>query len=377
MNDSWKYNEDEDFSTPLLNFDSSGWLPPRTLHLTIEGIDDYIKHSNGRLLSALVMSIADGLTLDQNAPFRYRMDNKLMQAIHLTRFLPDVIPYTEGMAKLARQCSGTNLAIYANNRFGGEVVIKPVFGYASSREVVLSSSQRLSDKAFVDAETCDYTGSPLSEKFIIQSKLDIVREYRIHTLSRVAFRNLAFLHYGGETVIPGEDLEKVCAFAENCLCRLPPVFRDNLAAWDIAELRDGRFFIIEINYSGMHPTFDPGFHCSGHYQHPLWGAVNIANLLLSLKEQFGVDIEWPEVHGIYPEPEETRQLLYGIQEWYTLCEIAHQIHDLWCQTSRIRPGTTSSMRERIFNNLANPMDRKFQETIDWLKRMTDDLYKNA
>jgi hypothetical protein len=56
----------------------------------------------------------------------------------------------------------------------------------------------------------------------------------------------------------------------------------------VAELAPGEYRVIEVNFSGFHPCFEPGFHCSGFFQDDVWGPLAIARLIRHVERHYGV-----------------------------------------------------------------------------------------
>jgi hypothetical protein len=115
--------------------------------------------------------------------------------------------------------------------------------------------------------------------------------------------DLTFHRYGGGS-IPGER-NAPNAFVQSALDLLPDAMvGGSLLAWDVALTRDGQFVIVEVNFSGFHPVYKRGFHCSGYFHDYNWGACDTARLLNHVARRDDLDVV---VHADAPDyPEENR-----------------------------------------------------------------------
>src|SRR5204863_4178923 len=78
---------------------------------------------------------------------------------------------------------------------------------------------------------------------------------------------------------------------QSVLDRLPEgIVHRSFLAWDIARDESGRRVVIEVNVTGMHPVFRPGFQCSGHLQDETTGAWATATLIRHIEEHLGIEI---------------------------------------------------------------------------------------
>jgi hypothetical protein len=173
------------------------------------------------------------------------------------------------------------------------------------------SSGEAESKPTVDLRNLPNIGSPApqqlsGEEYIVQEKISIAQEYRVHSLEDLVVDDLTFQRYSAGS-IPGER-DAPNAVVQSMLDRLPgAIAGGSLLAWDVARKPDGGYAIVEVNFSGFHPVFKRGFHCSGYYHDYDWGSCDTARLLNHLERVDGVKIL---VHADAPErPDENR--FYG------------------------------------------------------------------
>ena len=149
------------------------------------------------------------------------------------------------------------------------------------------------------------------ETFVLQGRVAIDEEYRVHTVEGRVAPKLTYRRYGWG--ISPDEREAPNTFVQRAIDRLPNGFvRGAIVAWDVAKIRvreragDDRFVIIEANLAGYHPVFDRGFQCSGFFQGP-WGPALVARLFEFIEQTYGVkvrvDVDVPAdaiEHHIHP-----------------------------------------------------------------------------
>jgi hypothetical protein len=300
-----------------------------------------------------------------------------MQNVILSQSCPEAVPRSIGLCSAVVNSEDANLNGYLEGLFPKGFVVKPVRGSGSSRTSVLGSAEMIADSNFVSHSFSSYDGTSISEKFLVQAKIDAVREFRVHTIGRMVVPSLIFANHSANPVISAQERRAIVEFMSSILDRLPPNLAESLCGWDIGLLRSNEFKIIEGNFAGLHPVFMPGFHCSGHFQQQEWGAVNIAHLLAflcatqKLKIKFNLDEPAPEGYT------EIGEIAVRVQRWLDLIRISQGIHNLWLRTFERESPFCDSIRQKAWVNEASPMDRRYMEYVDWLRKMTIDLYENA
>lgn len=262
----------DSFTTPRHLADSI--LAVRIAVSEINGLSDGVW---GSFPVTFIRHLYRELGFDEHRVFNWRLEHKLIQALVLHHYAPGCIPATRGLAG-----------------WSGPVFLKPALGDSSGdRQPIL-----LQD-----------------ETFIVQERIPIAREYRVHTLEDRVVDDLTFHRYG-KGDIPGER-DAPNAFVQSVLDRLPnAIVAGSLCAWDIARTPQSGFLVIEVNFSGFHPVFNRGFQCSGWFHDSEWGALSTARLVRFLEDRCGIavsiaadrpDLEIP--NRFYAGVDRSRQLL--------------------------------------------------------------------
>ncbi len=245
-----------------------------------------------------IRQLSAALGFDENRVFAWRLDHKLVQALILNHYVPGPVPVTCGFRRFAGHDRGEAVASRAAAAFGGQYVIKTVLGHSSGEQ------GRFDIPPAIFGETAHFNGGAThisEEPFMIQERIPIVKEYRVHSIETDVVDDMTF-HRFGTGNIPGER-DRPNAFVQDLLNRLPAgIVNGSLLGWDVALTAAGDFRIVEVNFSGYHPVHLSGFHCSGFYQDVDWGASMIARLFRYLEEARGLEIHvLPDVAPACPE----------------------------------------------------------------------------
>lgn len=228
---------------------------------------------------------------DENRLFHWRLEHKLIQAKILTHFLGDKIPKTLGINELLSVQNNTieNLSELCNKFNPQGYLIKSTLGHSSRGQG--DGKFDLSQDLFRLCPPLIYNPniSMVDEQYIIQERVNILEEYRIHSMEGLVIPTLTshrYSHQKGKI-----NFEKIDEFVQSQLNKLPSsLLYQTILAWDVAKTEEG-MIIIEINIVGFHPYFKRGFQCSGNFQGTQSGPDNIAMLLEHIKIYYNTHVE--------------------------------------------------------------------------------------
>ncbi len=256
---------------------------------------DLVDGLAGNSRALLVRQLLRVLGFDEHRHIRWRLEHKLIQALVLRYWVPELIPVTWGFGALVVRHGAHGLKERLSSDFPEGYVLKSALGDSSGE-----SRNHDHQDSLLDALLASEPGQPraiLEERHILQERIPIAIEYRVHTLEDDVIEDLTFRRYDGGS-IPGER-DAPNAFVVSVLRRLPDsIVGGSLLAWDVVLQPSGEFSIIEVNFSGYHPAFKRGFHCSGYFHDQHWGDCDTARLLNHVARVDGVEITAvADVHG--------------------------------------------------------------------------------
>src|SRR5579872_1337615 len=262
----------------------------------------------GGTRAVLVRQFLRALALDEHTHVNWRLEHKLVQALVLNASLPGVVPVTRGFRSALAHQSPAEFQHFLASEFPGGFVVKAALGDSSGEgKTQLTIDDVLRDPSQHQPPPAQLTG----EQVIVQEKIPIAQEYRVHSLEDTVIEDLTFRRYAGGS-IPGER-DEPNAIVQRMLDGLPDAIAGgSLLAWDVARKPSGDYALIEVSFSGFHPVFKRGFHCSGYYHDYNWGACDTARLLNHVMRSDGVEIV---VHADAPERPEENRFYRDVAAW--------------------------------------------------------------
>jgi amino acid adenylation domain-containing protein len=247
----------------------------------------------------IIRHLFDALHFDETRIFGWRLDHKLVQALVLNRFCPECVPVTRG---LRRELSDSSTRTARRRRLlelqREGLLFKSALGEASGDRRAVDAFQHVIE------DVDDVSDELWDERFLVQERLRIRQEYRIHSFEDRVVPELTFYRYG-TSEMTDKERDASNEFAQQILDRLPAALvKDTLYGWDIAVDASGRWFALETNPAGLHPQFRPGFHCSGFLQTAPWGPPSVARLFHFIRRHYDLPITI-EIDATDDEPEVT------------------------------------------------------------------------
>ncbi|MEA2720294.1 MAG: hypothetical protein QOJ39_2158 [Candidatus Eremiobacteraeota bacterium] len=250
-----------------------------------------------------VRHLYDALGFDEHRLLGWRLEHKLVQALVIEHYRPGAMPVTRGLARLRASALNGDLRGALQAAFPGGHYAKTALGDSSGGPDGRDRTDDLvaAAEAVPARAVADLTG----EETIVQERLPMEREYRVHSFEDRVVPTLSFLRYGGEIV--GER-DAPNAFVQSVLDAFPPALVSGTTlAWDIARTAEDRFAVIEMNVAGNHRYDNPGFQCSAFFHLRGWARLCVPRLLHDLSGARGMRFEiiadrpaWPE-HEFYAD----------------------------------------------------------------------------
>lgn len=317
-----------------------GFLTPRRvrraatdLELSLQSAVPLFQGLGGSTRALLVRQFLQTLGFDECGRMEWRLEHKLVQALILHSYVPDLIPATSGVAGMLSGKQPSDYRSFLNSEFAGGFVIKPALGDSSGETSIENRTEDILRRIGRVSFSAPYR--LVDEQYIVQEKLPISQEYRVHSLEDLVIEDLTFRRYTGGS-IPGER-DGPNAFVQSVLDGLPDsMLGGSLLAWDVALLPQGQFRIIEVNFSGFHPVYNRGFHCSGYFHDSLWGACDTARLLNHIERVDGLKIA---VHADAPGYPEENRFYAEVAAWQVRHAAAESaVRGVWEGADSLRSG---------------------------------------
>jgi hypothetical protein len=217
------------------------------------------------------------LGINEHHIFNWRMENKFIQYVVLNYYNNGCLPLTISLSDLLNE-KGSLLQIQGllNNAFFLKATLSERTGFTKTFDRT---------KEFpVIMKMLEKCEAPQYEKWVLQKKLNIKNEFRVHTFNGEIIPALSFL-------VAGVDMSynEVNCFVDKILHALPKsILQGSLIAWDIALTTDDCFLIIEANFTGFHPDFKRGYQTSGYFQDQIYGPIICAWFNTYIKMRYNV-----------------------------------------------------------------------------------------
>jgi hypothetical protein len=270
----------------------------RDLELRLSDAVPLLKGLAGSSRALPIRQLFHVFGFDERRTALWRLEHKLMQALVLNLLLPESVPASSGLSFRLRGIPRLNVREYLSNEYPEGFVVKETLGDSSgdragadvAHSVLGSLESGRSNLNRAEGEHAPSGCESLAEeKYLVQQRVEIAHEYRVHSLEDRVILNLTTRRYGDGTVTSERDAPS--AYVQGLLDRLPSGFvGGSLLGWDVAKTRGGAFRVVEVNFSGYHLVHRPGFHCSGYFHDPGSGQGNTARLLCHIGAADGVRV---------------------------------------------------------------------------------------
>ncbi|WP_158799595.1 hypothetical protein [Pedobacter sp. L105] len=252
-----------------------------TVNQQIELWPDPLLLSNlsGWVGALVVRTILSKLAVNEHHVFRWRLENKYIQYLLLDFYIPGCMPETIGLSKVLDKVGGE---LIVRKLFKKGFFLKAALGHGSFNTKSFDRTAEFDDILSFHQETkADH------EKWILQKKLNLDKEFRVHTFDKEVISGLTFKIQGIDSAGSTEAEE----FVKGLLEKLPDtIFQGTLIGWDIGLTDQHRYYVIEANFTGFHPEYCAGFQTSGYVEDNNFGPIVCAWLNQYFNYKFRVAI---------------------------------------------------------------------------------------
>ena len=244
---------------------------------------------SGNLGAVFVRALLNKLNVNEHHVFRWRLDNKYRQYQIFNHYFRGCVAQTFGLSELLAEKDGhQKIRELCENGF----FVKSTLGHRTGDADSFDRTAELEDiiklyheKGNQKNESQEKEDQP--EQWIIQERLDLNEEFRVHTFG-------SDLIYGLTFIMIGQDSSKSTTaeiFVEKILAALPAtILQGTLIGWDIGITNANEYYIIEANFTGFHPEFYAGFQTSGYFGDPDYGPAMCAWLNNYFRNKYQISI---------------------------------------------------------------------------------------
>lgn len=234
---------------------------------TFELYNDLILLSNlsGNIGAFFIRAILNRLQVSEHHIFKWRLENKYRQYQVLNYYFPNCMPETIGFSQVLNENNkiGKIKEICKNGFF-----VKATLGHRTGENKNFDQTEDLDKIISSYQENINN-----EEKWILQKKLNLNEEFRIHSFGDDLIYGLTFIMEGRDSLksIRAEE------FVKEILIKSPKtILQGTLIGWDIGVTDTNEYYVIEANFTGFHPEFHRGFQTSGYFGDTEYGSVSCA-----------------------------------------------------------------------------------------------------
>jgi len=225
-----------------------------------------------------IRALLSKLNVDEHHVFKWRLENKFKQYQVFNYYMPGCMPETLSFSKQLDQHDGVRKI---EKLFSKGFFLKATLGDGSFSTKSWDKTAEFEQLSKLPNHT-----KGKYESYMLQRKLSIKCEFRVHTFSKGIIPRLTYLVQGDKQTDGFQHVEK---FLHNVLQNLPDVILlGTFIAWDIALTDDNEYYIIEANFTGFHPEYRKGFQTTGYVDNYEYGAIICAWINRFFGEKFGV-----------------------------------------------------------------------------------------
>lgn len=235
---------------------------------------------SGNYGALFIRSIFNQLNIDESFVLKWRLENKYIQYMILEHYAPNCMPSTLPLSSLLDKKDGIKKA---KKLFSQGYFLKSTLGDAS---YITQTWDKTGD--FDQIALLENVSNGKYENYMLQKKVSIKTEFRIHTFYKDIIPGLTYLSQGEKQNYP-RDLDE---FLNDILTKIPnSILSGTLIAWDIALNVDNQYYIIEANFTGFHPEYRRGFQTTGYVDDHHYGSIICAWLNVYFEKYYGVYVD--------------------------------------------------------------------------------------
>jgi len=254
---------------------------PANRHFELRPYQWLLRNLVGGIGTLFIRSILYEANINEHHIFRWRLENKYIQYLILNHYNPGCMPQTISLSELK---NGINGIKKIKTLFEKGFFLKATLSECTGKTGTFDRTAEF--EQIIHLPQSKYHGNQ-NEEWILQKKLNLQAEFRIHSFNDDIIYGLTFKVIGLLTL----DNYNAERFVKKILDNLPvTISQGSLIAWDIGLTQDDQYYVIESNFTGFHPKFNYGFQTSGYFQDAPYGPISCAWLNMYIKNKYGFSI---------------------------------------------------------------------------------------
>lgn len=239
-----------------------------------------ISDLSGWIGALTVRAMLCELHIDEHRIFKWRPENKYVQYLIFKYYSPGCMPVTAGLSDVLKKRSWV---IVIRKLIKYDHFIKATLGFGSGRRKDFDRTSEFEQILKQHKEE-----SFLHEKWVLQRKLKLYKEFRVHTFGKDILYGLTFKISGGDSL---DDFNGPQEFIRLFLQKLPSsLLEGTLIGWDIGLVKRAGYYVIEANFTGFHPEHRAGFQTTGYVDEMPFGPIICAWLNSYFRNKYAVSI---------------------------------------------------------------------------------------
>lgn len=239
-----------------------------------------ISDLSGWIGALVIRAILYELHIDEHHIFKWRPENKYVQYLIFKHYSRGCMPVTAGLSSVLKN---DNWVTTIRKRIKYDHFIKATLGFGSGGRKDFDRTTEFEQILKQHQEE-----HFLHEKWILQRKLKLNKEFRVHSFGKDILYGLTFKISGGDS--PG-DFDGPQEFISLILQKLPSsLLEGTLIGWDVGLIKRARYYVIEANFTGFHPEHRAGFQTTGYVDEMPFGPIICAWVNSYFRNKYGVSI---------------------------------------------------------------------------------------
>src|SRR5215470_8920394 len=189
------------------------------VHVSVSKAIPLLQGLAGNRRALVIRQLFQIFGFDENQQSRWRLEHKLVQALVLNHYCPGVVPITQGLHARMRDVECSRIRRSLHDDFPDGFYIKQALSDSTGEREIVDRTHLLLAAIQSGELSPDGCAHINGETLIVQERVEMVKEYRVHSIEDQVIEDCTFRRYGRGN-IPGER-DAPNAYVKGLLDRLP------------------------------------------------------------------------------------------------------------------------------------------------------------